>query len=146
MEKIDHEIPEEKITEIVREELEKIDTEDFAYSFLRIKIESIIKNQINDFGYKLRNITNDNKSYLSSYTADLISREIAKFINEDQIKTIIAEVVIEEISKMPTYILRAITDILRESMTGISNQKYTNMRRIEDLKKIVSEKFNVYIP
>ncbi len=146
MEKIDREIPEEKITEIVREELEKIDTEDFAYSFLRVKIESIVKNQINDFGYKLRNITNDNKSYLSSYTADLISREIAKFINEDQIKTIIAEVVIEEISKMPTYILRAITDILRESMTGISNQKYTNMRRIEDLKKIVSEKFNVYIP
>lgn len=146
MENIDPKTSEEKITEIVREELEKIDTEDFAYSFLRVKIESIVKNQINDFGYKLRNITNDNKSYLSSYTADLISREIAKFINEDQIKTIIAEVVIEEISKMPTYILRAITDILRESMTGISNQKYTNMRRIEDLKKIVSEKFNVYIP
>lgn len=135
-----------EIKEIVREEIEKaILLEDDAL-FLRRVIASMVKDELDYFGYKVKSAIRDNKSNLSQYTAKIIGEEISKLLNEEEIKKIIAETLIEEISRMPTYILKAITDILQESMTGISNQIHSNNTRTEFLKRIVSEKFNVYIP
>lgn len=135
-----------QIKEIVREEIEKaIPLEDDIFH-LRRAIANVIKNELDYFGYKIRSAVTDNKSNLSEYVAETVGKEISKLLNEEEIKKIIAETVIEEISRMPTYILKAITNILQESMTGISTQIHLNDTRAEFLKRIVSEKFNVYIP
>lgn len=138
-------INDEEIKKIIKEEAEKAIINDNEY-FLRRNIDRLIREEIEGFGYRLKTVTNDNKSYISEYTAEKIGEELSAFLNEEQIKKIIAEVIIQEISQMPTYILRAITDILREQMNGISAGIHTNNTRVNELKRIVSEKFNTYIP
>ena len=79
-------ISDDRIKEIIQEELARIELEEDEESFLRRRIAKIAKDEVENFGYKLRNLSLDNKSNLSKYTSELISKELFKFLDEEEIK------------------------------------------------------------